>query len=58
MGRKLAFFQIIKNFGHYFFLDMFYNERLYYLLYTDNLSSSPQITHFSVGVAKKWKKFE
>ena len=28
---KIEFFEIVEKFGHYFFLDLFYKERSYYL---------------------------
>ena len=32
MGQKAGFFQFIGTFGHYFLLNLIYNESLYYLL--------------------------
>ena len=31
-GPEIGFFKFIGKFGHYFFLNLFYNERLYYLM--------------------------
>ena len=33
-GPKILFFEVIEKFGHKFFLDLLYNESLYYLLCT------------------------
>ena len=39
-GSKVGFFEVTEKFGYYFFLDLLYNESLYYLLFTSTNRTS------------------